>query len=154
MPRQTEMNGHGNDLRAGTALRENVAGLLHDGITLAELQAQLIAIDIQEMRTRSMRSLVLIGGAAILALGTVPVLLQGMGWALVNGAGWSAWAAFLTVAIVGLIIAAGVGWIGWVRLKAATEVLSRSKEELINNVDWVKKTLKQHSSERPPRARV
>lgn len=146
MSHQTQMNGRSNGQPAGAGFRANVAGLLHDGITLAELQTQLVGIDLQETWQRSVRCLAVIAGSAILALGTVPLLLLSIGWLLVNRAGWTEEIAFFVVAVAGLLIAGLGGGIGWIKLRSAVTVLSRSKDELTSNVRWVKDALQERAA--------
>ena len=93
---QTTMNGRRSKSPA-KRMGRSMAGLLHDLITLAELQTQLVAVDLKEGTGRSIVPIVLIVGAVLLTLGTMPVILLGIGWALVNLAGFSEGAAFLLV---------------------------------------------------------
>ncbi|MBX3436927.1 MAG: phage holin family protein [Planctomycetaceae bacterium] len=139
------MNGRTTEPPAGTALRQNIAVLAHDVITLTELQAQLFTIDLRETWQRSLVPLGMLLGGTILALGAIPVLLLGIGWVLVRQAGWSEGAAFATTSGGTLLVAAIAAWVGWQALKSALATLLRSKAELTNNVHWIKSALKQPS---------
>jgi uncharacterized membrane protein YqjE len=143
---QTQINESARRNGAGAAFRENLSGLLHDVIELGELQMQLLTVDLAEARRRSVLAIVLVGSALVLALSSVPVLLLGIGWALVAWAGWTHAAAFAITAVVALLLAAGLAWLAWRRLNAAIGKLSRSGEEFATNVRWIKDALKQNSS--------
>lgn len=141
MSDQATMNGHTNGKSPATGVGHNLAGLSHDLIALVELQCQLVAVDAREATSRAILPIVMIAGATLLALGTMPVVLLGIGWALVNLAGFTHGAAFLTVSLIALIAAAGSALWGWTRLKAAIAVMKRSQRELTQNVRWVKQAL-------------
>ncbi|QDU37173.1 hypothetical protein Mal4_14820 [Maioricimonas rarisocia] len=138
---QTTMNGVRADTSPAGGVKKNLAGLTHDLISLAELQAQLVAVDMRESYSRSVVPAILIVGALLLALGAMPVILLGIGWALVNLAGFGEGAAFLLVSVVAIGIAGLAGWWGVQKLKTAFQVLTRSRQEFAENVWWVKQAL-------------
>lgn len=143
MPDQTTMNGrHRVAASPAAGVGRNVAGLIHDLISLAELQSQLVAVDVREGTSKSLLPIGLIVGSVLLALGTMPVVLLGIGWALVNQAGFSEGMAFLVVSVCALIAAAGAAWWGVRKLQSALAVLSRSRHELSENIRWIKLALK------------
>lgn len=136
---QATMNGRQTGTRQVT---RNVSELAHDVITLAELQAQLLACDLRDGKSRAIGPIVSMAAGLILALGTMPVLLMGIGWLLVNHAGWSEGAALLVAGGGGLVVSGGLAWFGWRRLKAALAIIARSRNELAENIRWLKGTLK------------
>ena len=124
----------------------NLAGLTHDLMTLGELQCQLIGVDLREGLSKSIVPGVILVGAVLLALGTMPVVLLGIGWSLVNLAGFSVGVTFLMVSLVALVVAGLAAWWGVTRLIDALSVLLRSQRELTENLSWVKKALLQQNT--------
>ncbi|MCA9077887.1 MAG: phage holin family protein [Planctomycetaceae bacterium] len=148
MSHQTTMN-NGRQKREqspATGVRRNLAGLTHDLITLGELQCQLVAVDLRDAKTQSIIPIVMIAGGLLLAMGTMPVILLGIGWALVNLAGFTEGIAFLTVSLIALAIAAATAWWGWNKLNSALAIMKRSQHELSENVRWIKQSLLQHDT--------
>ncbi len=141
MPDQTKMNGHPAKESPAAGVGQNLTGLAHDLIALIELQCQLVAVDLRAAKRQSLIPIVMIAGAALLALGTMPVILLGIGWALVNQLGFSFGAAFASVCLSALVVAWGTGHWGWTKLKSTCHVLRRSQQELTENVQSVKRAL-------------
>jgi hypothetical protein len=133
-----EHNGRGQPAGVG----RSVSGLAHDVIVLAELQTQLLALDLRDSGSRAALPLALLVSAVLLALGSMPVLLLGIGWLLVRQAGWTEGAAFLNVGGGAVLLAAATAWIGSRRLQSAVTILARSTQELSENIQWLKQTLK------------
>ncbi len=145
MSSQATMNGRNtNEPSPATGVGRNLAGLMHDLITLGELQCQLVVVDLRDARTQSIVPLLMILGGLLFAMGTIPVILLGIGWALVNLVGVSEGMAFLSVSLIALAIALSTAWWGWKKLNAAVAVVKRSQRELRENVRWIKKSLLQH----------
>ncbi|HEY1068843.1 MAG TPA: phage holin family protein [Pirellulales bacterium] len=115
--------------------------LAYDLITLTELQARLLLIDVREALTRSALTIVGLTAMAALALASVPVVLFGLAELIVEWAAWSRPAAYLTVGGVTLILALAVG--AWTarRLSRIAIVFSRTSQELQDNLEFVKSLL-------------
>jgi uncharacterized membrane protein YqjE len=128
----------------------SLAGLGHDVLTLAELQARLLAVDLSEGRTRAVRAAALLVGGLLLAIGTVPVLLLGLGWLLIRQFQWSEAAAFLTTSGLAACAACALAAFGWKRLQTSLAVLTRSRRELRENIEWLKQALALHAHKPPP----
>jgi Putative Actinobacterial Holin-X, holin superfamily III len=139
---QTTMNGRRVDGSPAAGFGRNLAGLMHDLVCLGELQCQLFALDVRESVSRSVVPIGLIIAALLLALGTVPVVLAGIGWALVNLADLSPGAAFLIVSLISLVLVAGALWWSLRRIRSALASFHRSRQELQDNVRWIKDALK------------
>lgn len=151
MAGQTQVNGSTNRRGAGVAFRENVSDLIHDVIELGELQTRLLMIDLSATSRGSMLAVAIGAAALVLALGSVPVLLLGIGWALVQFAEWTQTAAFAATGVGALVLAAVLAWLAWRKLNNAISKLSRSRDEFATNVAWIKDALKHNSSpSRPP----
>lgn len=135
------MNGRHATESPASKVGSNLAGLTHDLMTLAELQCQLVAVDLRDGLSKSLIPVVMIIGAILLALGTMPVILLGIGWSLVTSAGLSIGITFLLVSLAALILAGLVAWWGSTQLIQALSVLKRSQNELRENIRWVKQAL-------------
>lgn len=146
MAYQAQVNGKAKRQHPGAAFRENVSGLLHDVIELGELQTRLFLVDLNEAKRGSIVPILLGVGSFCLALASVPILLAGLAWALVEYAEWDLAAAFTVTAIVALVVAGCMAWSGWRLMSRALGKLSRSRDELATNVAWIKSALKQRDS--------
>lgn len=139
------MNPNGKSISTpAEGVRRGATGLLHDVMTLAELQLKLLAVDAQAATGRAVIPIILIGSAAVFAASALPLLLVALAQVLRYQAGWPAALATLTAVVVGLLIAAGLGVFGYLGLKRCLEPMARSREELERNVAWLKNALKRH----------
>lgn len=145
MAREATVNGRHKAESPVRRVRRNLAGLGHDVISLAELQLQLISLDVRETASKSIMPVVLLVCCVLLGLGVFPVLLMGLGWLLVEQAGLSQASGFLIAGGAALLVAAVLGAAGLWGLRKALQPLSRSREELQENVRWIKNALR-HSS--------
>lgn len=143
MARETQVgNGNGRSTPAPRAVVENLGEFAHDVVTLSELQAKLLVADLNDLKSGAVTPLGIIGLAAVVALGCVPVLLMGIAWMLVDydvlSRGW----AFLAAAAGGILLAIVLGAAGWLGFRRQLAVLERSRTELARNVTWIKSVLK------------
>ena len=125
-----------NELQSSTRM------LVHDILALADLQLQLFAADGQEMARQAAPKLILAGAGVIIAASSLPLLMVGMAYALVDFAGFPVWAAMLTSAVIGIIIGALAAVVGIKRLQPLSGIWQRSSGELRENVEFLKETLK------------
>ncbi len=119
----------------------NIAGFGNDVITLAELQAQLTLIDARECLSRATTPFLAMAAGAVVALGSIPVILLGVADLISKVAQISPGASRLIVSLVAL---GAAGAIGYLSLKAVTGSLTsfrRSTEELTRNVSWLRSVL-------------
>jgi hypothetical protein len=141
MAYQTTMNGM--RFRHAEGVLTNVSEFVGDFSTLAELQIKLTEVDAKEALQRaSMPTVGLVIVTAVL-MGTLPVLLIGLGFVLATALGISQGAGLL---IVGLIVAALAAVLGWFALAAflkSFESFRRSREEFVRNVNWIRTVLAQ-----------
>lgn len=129
-------NGHPESLKQSTA------ELLHDVGDLAELQWELLAIDAAEARRRARWPLVAIVLAVVVLLGMAPVLLLGLAELLVLYASFAAAWAYLLVAVVAAVAAAVTVKLSIDRLGQATASFGRSRDELKQNIQWMRSVIK------------
>jgi protein-S-isoprenylcysteine O-methyltransferase Ste14 len=125
-----------------TRIRANLAGLAHDALTLAELQVQLLTVDLRDARRGAGTALsqVLIG--AVLALGCVPVLILAAAHLLIEIAEWPASGAYAVGAILAAVAAMILLRLGWRRTSQALATVQRSRTELLETLRWLKESLR------------
>jgi hypothetical protein len=131
-------NGRQAGSNPAGAIHRRVRSAAHDIATLAELQLQLLRVDIHEAGARMILLAALMLFGLVLALGCLPVGMLGFGYLLKETAGLSLWASFLTVAGSGLIIVVVLLGLAWFRLRNSIAVLRHSQMELERNVRWIK----------------
>ena len=128
---------------ASSSFARGVADFTNDVLTLAELQAQLLAADVQECRQRALLpALLLLCGLAV-SLACFPVGLTALAFWLVQTYSTSYATGFLTAFIVGAVLGAVLSVLGCLQVKKKLAVLRRSQQELIRNLCWIRKVLDQ-----------
>ena len=123
-------------------LQSRTRMLAHDIVTLADLPLQLFRADGQEMARKAAPKLVLAGAGVVIAASSLPLLIVGLAYALVELAGFPVWGAMLLSAVIGLIIGAIAVVVGIKRLNPLPGIRRRSTGELRENVEFLKATLK------------
>lgn len=128
----------------------SVAELGNDVATLAELQAQLAALDFKESAELAVLPLGVVAAGLAVLLGSIPVLLLGVAtllesWLKMNGG----WAMVLVAAVVMLLAGAAVVVAGR-KLPRCFQSFRRSREELFRNLFWIR-TVLVHSGRPVPR---
>jgi len=125
-----------NELQSSTRM------LAHDILALADLQLQLFRADGQELARKAAPKLVLAAAGVVIATSSLPLLMVGMAYALVELAEFPIWGAMLSSAVIGIIIGAIAVVVGIKRLQPLTGVWQRSTGELRENVEFLKETLR------------
>jgi hypothetical protein len=124
------------------AVAQSSAEFIHDLVTLAELQVQLVAIDGKQGLTRLVAPVAGVLFGAILALGCVPVALATIALVLAETTDLSAARSFALVVGVGgavaLVLIAACTWL----LKRSLQMFARSQREWQQNIRWFKETLR------------
>jgi len=123
-------------------VRHQLGELVHDALTLGELQVQLFKVDLRDARERVVAALAVIAIGAVLALGSVPVLLFAAAQGLVTGFSWPVAWAYLAVGAVTVAVAGVLTWVGIRSASAATDTLHRSSAELAETVKWFKDSVR------------
>lgn len=121
---------------------KNMGELTHDIMSLAEFQFELFRIDCREGVKQMLIPVGLLLLAGSVAVGTVPIALVCIAEFLVQATGLSRAAAYAIAATGGFIAAAAVGVAGWFSIHALARVFERSREELTDNMTWIKRALK------------
>ena len=141
MPYQTSLKSDGRESPAA-GVRHSVSGVLHDALTLAELQFKLLAVDAQETSRRALTPIALLGGAAVFAASALPLLLIALAQVLRDQAEWPPALATLTAVAVGLVVSGLLALFGYLGLRRCLAPFNRSREEFNRSVAWLKSTLK------------
>jgi hypothetical protein len=138
---ETTMNQRNGSTLPPHGVAKGMGELMHDIVSLAELQFELFRIDCREGLRRMLVPVALLLFAGIVAAGTVPVALIAIAEFLTQVAGLSRPAAFFIAALSGLIVAVAAGVLGWFSLRGVVRVFARSREELTRNMAWIKQAL-------------
>ncbi len=128
--------------------KSSFGAVLHDVTELVELQCQLIALNSREAKATAMRAVMLgtlasglFAVAALFSLGAVAL-------ALYEYTELRMWSAFAIVGVGSLVLSAALGWGASAALKHCGTAWRASKQELAENVRWLKRSLSGQSS--PP----
>lgn len=140
------MNTNGRTNNNELSVTGSFSELTHDVIELAELQAQLFALDVKETSQSTRNSLLLLVVGAGVLLGSIPIALMAFAELLVELAGWSHASSYGISTLLGIAISIGLMLAAYTRLKDGVSALRRSREELSRNIAWVKSTLRNRST--------
>lgn len=146
MDHQTSMNSNDG---AARGMASGAGAFAYDLTTLAELQTRLFFADAKDCLSRSVLAIVLIVLAGALALASLPVALLGVGYWIQDLTGWPEVAAFALAAGAGLLLAALMLLVAWLKLRSGLRVFRRSGKEFSDNVEWLKHTLKRRGHPMP-----
>lgn len=124
-----------------TALQSSTRELVRDAVELAELQLQLFRADGREMAKKSTPPLLTVAAGVTIAMSSLPLILVGFAYALVEVAGLSVWLAMFCSALCGITVGALAVFVGLRWLKPQLEIWRRSAAELKQNVDFLKRSL-------------
>jgi hypothetical protein len=100
-------------------------------VSLAELAFELFKIDCREGLQRMLMPVAMLLAAGIVAVGTTPIALILVAELLVQTAGLSRTAAFSIAALMGLILAAAMGVVGWFHPPSRTRLIARATVDAI-----------------------
>ena len=131
----------------------NLAEFGNDVATLAELQSKLAIHDARECLRRATIPVIVVVGASVLAIGSVPVVLIGLADWVASITRLSAAAAQLIVGLVFLVAAGAAGTLALRASLSSLESFRRSQEELTRNLSWIR-TVLLYSGRTVPRRRV
>ena len=128
------------------ALWRSAAGVAHDLVGIAELQAKLLAADLRAMARALARGIGLWFVAAALFAATLPVAMAGLGLWLAGRFEWSPAGGLLVVALGAAALVALGGVAGWRQFRLQAATLERSQRELRENVQLLKQVLRDYAS--------
>lgn len=144
MAASASMNGHRVE-ESTAGVGENVANLAYDLVSLSELQAKLLFLDLQEGSAKAATPTALLAGGICMVLGSLPVVLLGLGGVLATWTSLSTPIAWLIVAGVALLTGIIAIRLAVIQLKQASLILTRSRSELNETIVWIKKVIQQTS---------
>jgi hypothetical protein len=121
----------------------SVSSLAHDVVELAELHAKLLTLDANAAWTRMRTGLVMLVIGACVLLGCVPVVLLAAAEALVEYGDWSRAVAQGVAGVAGLAAVTVLFLMARQRLTKILGSFQRSREELNENLTWLKDKLNQ-----------
>jgi putative superfamily III holin-X len=134
-------DGNHSNLGSTRTAARNMAHLLHDAVTLAQLQMRLFVLDCRQLKTKLGKSLIAIAAGIVLALACVPVALAGVALFFRDVAGLSrlgaVWLTFgLAFLVAAICVGCGIWW-----LRRATNVFESSRVEFTQNIERLKEML-------------
>lgn len=134
---QPYLNDGGQQKHGAQAL----LALAVDVLKLADLQVQLLTLDVREVWAAAWKSVLVLGGGMALVIAAMPVLLISAGEYLRQAFSLSQEFALLLVS--GVVLAVATALIGWSaqRLARAAKPLRRSTDELRANMTWLRSVL-------------
>jgi hypothetical protein len=128
-------------------MRHGVSHLAKDVAALAELQAELLKVELRDWLQKCLTPVVVLAVvSAIAALASLPVLLMSLAYCLNEFAGLSMALSALIAGAVGLAIAAACLFAAWRVLKRQRGAFTRFKVELVRNTRWLKQVLTRPSA--------
>jgi uncharacterized membrane protein YqjE len=136
------MNGNGRHRTQMPDVAGSVSGLTHDVIELAELQTQLLLLDLKKSTQKTRTCLILAVVAVCLLLASLPVALVALAALLVEQLEWSQSAALGVATLVGLVLAGIFAGTAYGIVRSGLISVQRSKDEFNRNIAWIKSTLK------------
>jgi hypothetical protein len=128
-----------------------VLALAVDALKLADLQIQLLTLDVRETWAGAWRSLLALAFSTAAVIAALPVAMFGISEFLRQAASLSIETALLLVS--GIVLAAAGGLAVWSarQLAVALQPLRRSTDELRSNLEWMRSVLYEESGETTPR---
>jgi hypothetical protein len=120
----------------------NVAEFGENLLTLAELQARLAALELQQNSEVARISGPVILAGIVLAVVSFPLVLAGVAELLVSELGMKRGYALLSVAVAALAIAGACLGIAGSRLRRRAAGFPISREEFARNLNWVRTVLR------------
>ncbi len=127
-------------------LRTGASRLVHDLVSLSELQTQLFVVDAKQGAQRTLKPVVFFAAAGAIALGLIPVVFAGIAGLLVLAGLHIVAAVWISIAIGGL--AAGtLVWLARKQLRTSPKMFERSLTELSLNMTWLKNNIRPHADD-------
>jgi len=143
------MNTNGRATGESPNVATSFAELSHDVIELAELQAKLLAYDVQKTSQNAKIAIALCLIGVCVLLGCIPVVLITIAEVLIATTDLSAAPSYAIATLIGLAVAGGTLAYGLIRFKKGVVALDRSREELHRNIGWLKSTLRNRGQSHP-----
>lgn len=139
-------------LPPGRVMRRNLSHLGGDVITLIELQAELLQVDVRQWGRSFVKSMMALVAALVVLLASLPVLLISLGYLIEQWTELSLGVSMLLAAGVGIVLAAVLAGVGVWLMKRQEGMLGRFSTELKRNIAWLKQVLSHPTEPDPLRA--
>jgi uncharacterized membrane protein YqjE len=130
----------------------SMSELTHDVIELAELQAQLFALDVKSTTQTTRTSLILAVVGICLLLGSIPISLMAIAYIFIDQLEWSHAAGLAVAMLIGLAISGGFLAAGYVKITKGMSAMKRSRHELSRNIAFIKSSLRSQRHSHPAEA--
>jgi hypothetical protein len=127
-------------------LGQSVSRFGSDILTLMELQAELLQLDLKEWAAGFIKSMIALATGLVILLASLPVLLMSLGYYINGSTSLSLGSSMLIAAAVGVVIALCLAGLGVWLMKRDKGVLHRCSSELKHNVRWLKQVLSRPSA--------
>jgi glycerol uptake facilitator-like aquaporin len=142
---ETKMNTNGRFRPEEPNVATSFSGLAHDVVELAELQAQLLALDVKNTGRNARAAFVLTVVGASFLLSAISVGLFALAAVLVERLEWSQSAADIVAAVIGVALGGAVLAAAWHLWQSGLSALERSRDELSRNIAWIKSSLRKRA---------
>jgi hypothetical protein len=139
---EKSLNDCGGSAPRSAATGGNVRDLVHEALSLLQLQATLFELDLRDSLKRLILSVALLGGAAVALIACVSIMLVCVAESLVDFGDFRQSTALAAAACVGAGSAIGLALAGWSGLRKGMAAFERSREECRRTVEWIKDALK------------
>lgn len=140
------MNTNGRVRSDEPNVATSFSGLAHDVVELAELQAQLLSLDVKSTSRNARAAFVLTIVGASFLLSAISVGLFALAAVLVEQLDWSQSAADLVAAVIGIILGGAALAAAWRLWQSGFGSLKRSRDELTRNIAWIKASLRNRAT--------
>jgi uncharacterized membrane protein YqjE len=147
-------SGNTNGARTDQKSESVVGGISEfasDVSTLLELQAKLLALDLNECVARTTTPVIVATVSLAFLFASLPVILAGLALVLAAFLKLSiGWTLVLTGLVV-LVVSGGLVYGASARLRLSLDCLRRSREELVRNLSWLRTVLVHSGRSKSPR---
>ena len=141
MSHQNGHNGNGKASPLVTVARD-IRQVAHDVVELAELQAALARVELQDWWKQFITPIILAVAAGVVAASALLILLASAALFLAEAAELSVAMSLLIVAGSAIVLTLVLLGISYAMLKKSRGLLQLSKQELTRNLRWIKTALK------------
>jgi hypothetical protein len=131
------------------AVARSAGELVHDLVTLAELQARLAMVEARDGINRLILAVILLAAGLLVAVGSIPIALAALALLLDATTTLTQVQAFGVALLVGVVIAAVLSGIGYGILRSRTNMFARTQFEWQRNLRWIKDALTTRSRVTP-----
>jgi hypothetical protein len=139
---QTKVNGADHPAETTTGAVARSAGeLLHDLVTLSELQGRLLITDAREGVSHLLTPIAVIAAGILVLVGSIPIALVTLALLLIQTTTLTQVQAFGVSLLVGLVIGALLAGGGFWCLRHGNPMFHRTQTEWRQNVKWAKDAL-------------